>query len=138
MRKKTEPMSFADRHEQFLKIGKKLLKGDDASKVTGAAIAKEAKVTGPLVFSHFGDRDGLREAVRKYAKDGKNPAATKAKPIKVVKTKARTKPVAKKPAPAVAKKPKAKVTKKPAPAVARKPKPVAVKLAPPPAPSNAQ
>lgn len=93
MSKKTV-YDYDTRHEQFLKVGARLVKGDDVSKVTAAAIARTCKCTAPLVFSHFKDRDALRDAVRKYVKSGNKVA-----PVKVAE------PKAKKPATPAPKKP---------------------------------
>ena len=57
-----------ERRAQFLKIGIKIAKKDGLSKLTAAAIAREAGVTGPLVFHVFGSRQGLQAEVRKEAK----------------------------------------------------------------------
>ena len=57
-----------ERRAQFLKIGIKLAKKDGLGKLTAAAIAREAGVTGPLVFHVFGSRQGLQAEVRKEAK----------------------------------------------------------------------
>ena len=76
-----------ERRAQFLKIGIKIAKKDGLSKLTAAAIAREAGVTGPLVFHVFGSRQGLQAEVRKEAKKqgleltapkaAKKPAVTK-------------------------------------------------------------
>lgn len=57
-----------ERRAQFLKIGIKIAKKDGLGKLTAAAIAREAGVTGPLVFHVFGSRQGLQTEVRKEAK----------------------------------------------------------------------
>lgn len=57
-----------ERRAQFLKIGIKIAKKDGLGKLTAAAIAREAGVTGPLVFHVFGSRKGLQTEVRKEAK----------------------------------------------------------------------
>ena len=104
-----------ERRAQFLKIGVKLAKKDGLGKLTAAAIAREAGVTGPLVFHVFGSRQGLQAEVRKEAeKQGLELAAQKA---------------AKKPAAAAPK----KATKKVPPA---KKKAVNKKIATLPVPSN--
>ena len=76
-----------ERRAQFLKIGVKIAKKDGLGKLTAAAIAREAGVTGPLVFHVFGSRQGLQAEVRKEAKKqgldmtapkaAKKPAVTK-------------------------------------------------------------
>ena len=68
-----------ERRAQFLKIGIKIAKKDGLGKLTAAAIAREAGVTGPLVFHVFGSRQGLQAEVRKEAKkQGLELAAPKA------------------------------------------------------------
>lgn len=68
-----------ERRAQFLKIGVKLAKKDGIDRLTAAAIAREAGVTGPLVFHVFGSRKGLQTEVRKEAKkQGLELAAPKA------------------------------------------------------------
>lgn len=68
-----------ERRAQFLKIGIKIAKKDGLGKLTAAAIAREAGVTGPLVFHVFGSRQGLQAEVRKEAKkQGLELAAAKA------------------------------------------------------------
>ena len=68
-----------ERRAQFLKIGVKLAKKDGIDRLTAAAIAREAGVTGPLVFHVFGSRQGLQAEVRKEAKkQGLELAAPKA------------------------------------------------------------
>lgn len=57
-----------ERRAQFLKIGIKIAKKDGLGRLTAAAIAREAGVTGPLVFHVFGSRQGLQAEVRKEAK----------------------------------------------------------------------
>jgi len=149
----SKSFTYDERHKQFLEAGKKLVKGDDVSKVSAAAIARACKCTAPLVFAHFKDRDVLRNDVRAYVKSGK---ITIVKPVMVAKKAPKPAPkkpvvkVAAKKAPAVKKagSPSVSTSKKAAvksaakkPAVVKpKPVPVAVasKLAPPPAPSNVE
>ena len=112
-KKQNQQMNFDTRHKQFLDAGKKLVKGDDVSKVTAAAVARACGCTAPLVFAHFKDRDVLRDAVRQYAKTGKvtglNHKAT-AKP-KIAVVKAIKVAAAKKAAPKAVKKAKSGINK---------------------------
>ena len=104
-----------ERRAQFLKIGVKLAKKDGIDRLTAAAIAREAGVTGPLVFHVFGSRQGLQAEVRKEAKK---------QGVELVAPKAAKKPTAAAPK---------KATKKVPPA---KKKAVNKKIATLPVPSN--
>lgn len=91
-----------ERRAQFLKIGIKIAKKDGIDRLTAAAIAREADVTGPLVFHVFGSRKGLQTEVRKEAKKQgielgpmKNPTPAKKKAAPAKKAKKAT-PVKKK------------------------------------------
>lgn len=93
-----------ERRAQFLKIGIKIAKKDGLGKLTAAAIAREAGVTGPLVFHVFGSRQGLQSEVRKEAKkqglDLVAPkAAKKTKKAPPVKKRAANKKIATLPVP---------------------------------------
>lgn len=103
-----------ERRAQFLKIGIKLAKKDGIERLTAAAIAREAGITGPLVFHVFGSRKGLQAEVRKEAKKGgvdlgpiktapakkkAAPAKKKAKKTTPVKKKAANKKIATLPVP---------------------------------------
>ena len=92
-----------ERKTQFVNTGIKLAKKNGLSGVTISAVAKEHKVTAPLIFHIFGTRAGFHTAVKAAAKKQKislesvkKPAAVKTakKPAAV---KAAKKPKAKKP-----------------------------------------
>lgn len=57
-----------ERKVQFLATGLKLARKNGITKLTAAAVAKEHKVTPPLVFHIFGSREGLQKAIKAEAK----------------------------------------------------------------------
>lgn len=57
-----------EREAQFVKTGIELARKVGVSKVTAAAVANKHKITAPLIFHIFGNRDKFHAAVRAGAK----------------------------------------------------------------------
>jgi len=56
-------MSSSDRREQLLDVTTRIVIEDGFSAVTIEAVARAAGISRPIVYEHFGDRDGLLAAV---------------------------------------------------------------------------
>jgi hypothetical protein len=63
--------SKEERKEQALKIGLRMAKKEGIGRVSVNAIARELKVSGPLLFHVFGNREGLHKELAKAAKAAK-------------------------------------------------------------------
>src|SRR3954447_26693289 len=61
---RTSRMSAAERREQLLDVTKGLVGRQGFHSLSIEAIAKEAGITRPVVYPHFGDLDALLEAMR--------------------------------------------------------------------------
>ena len=114
-----------ERKAQFIATGIKLAKKLGIDGVSISAVAKEHKVTPPLIFHIFGTRVAFHSAVKTAAKKQGVALDTAAKPApkrkrSVAEVKAIKNKVAAKPKAIVAAKPKAKA--KPAPVPKAKPK----------------
>lgn len=60
-------MSKQERHTQLLQVARKLIRESGTDEFTLARLAERAGVTKPLVYDHFGDRDGvLAELYREF------------------------------------------------------------------------
>ena len=60
-------MSKQDRHTQLLRVARELIRDAGTGDFTLARLADRAGVTKPLVYDHFGDRDGvLAELYREF------------------------------------------------------------------------
>ena len=57
-----------ERKAQFLKAGLELAKKEPLDKISVAAVAAKCKVTAPLVFHVFGNRDKFQAAIKREAK----------------------------------------------------------------------
>lgn len=123
-----------ERKAQFITTGIKLAKKAGLANVSVSAVAKEHKVTAPLIFHVFGTRAAFHSAVKAAAKKQGVTLDTAAKPapkrkrsiaeVKAIKNKVATKPKAKSaPVPKVKAKPKAAAAKPKAAAAKSKPKP---------------
>lgn len=111
-----------ERKAQFITTGIKLAKKAGLANVSVSAVAKEHKVTAPLIFHVFGTRAAFHSAVKAAAKKQGVTLDTAAKPapkrkrsiaeVKAIKNKVATKPKAKSaPVPKVKAKPKATAAK---------------------------
>lgn len=114
-----------ERKAQFITTGIKLAKKAGLANVSVSAVAKEHKVTAPLIFHVFGTRAAFHSAVKAAAKKQGVTLDTAAKPApkrkrSIAEVKAIKNKVAAKPKAIVAAKPKAKA--KPAPVPKAKPK----------------
>ena len=56
-------MTAADRREQLLDVTKAIVSADGFHAVSIERVAREAGITRPVVYGHFGDLDGLLEAL---------------------------------------------------------------------------
>ena len=56
-------MAAADRREQLLDVTKAIVAGDGFHAVSIERVAREAGITRPVVYGHFGDKDGMLEAL---------------------------------------------------------------------------
>ena len=63
MATKSPRMTGADRREQLLDVTKAIVAGDGFHAVSIERVAREAGITRPVVYGHFGDLDGLLEAL---------------------------------------------------------------------------
>jgi AcrR family transcriptional regulator len=61
-------MSHADRHDQLLDVAESLFTANGYSGVTMEDIARNAEVTRPVVYNHFGTREGAYIAVVRRAR----------------------------------------------------------------------
>ena len=63
MATKSPRMTGADRREQLLDVAKAIVAGDGFHAVSIDRVAREAGITRPVVYGHFGDLDGLLQAL---------------------------------------------------------------------------
>ena len=56
-------MPAADRREQLLDVTKAIVSADSFHAVSIERVAREAGITRPVIYGHFGDLDGLLEAL---------------------------------------------------------------------------
>ncbi len=60
---KSPRMPAADRREQLLDVTKAIVSADSFHAVSIERVAREAGITRPVIYGHFGDLDGLLEAL---------------------------------------------------------------------------
>ena len=60
---KSPRMPAADRREQLLDVTKSIVAADGFHAVSIERVAREAGITRPVVYGHFGDKDGMLEAL---------------------------------------------------------------------------
>lgn len=92
-----------ERKEQFIKSGIKLSRKSGVDSLSVAAVAADCKVTAPLIFHVFGNREKFRAAVKAAAKKqavtlGNTPAPKRKRSVaevKAIKNKAVPTPVKK-------------------------------------------